>query len=68
MWPRVSRKKTAMLMNKKAVRELALALAGGKRDRVGAKFYDHIEAKLREAVSERVNFHDNKCGSRRTLV
>jgi hypothetical protein len=57
-----------MLIHKKAVRKLALALAGGKRDRVSQRFLDHIEAALREAVSKRVTHHDNVCGSRRTLV
>ena len=57
-----------MLINQTAVKRLALDLAQGKRDRVGRKFLSHIEAKVREIVSERVEFHDNKCGTRRTLV
>ena len=58
-----------MLTNKKAVRQLALDLATGRgRVRVGQTFLDAIEAAVREAVSKRINHHDNKCGSRMTLI
>ena len=58
-----------MLTNKKAVRQLALDLATGcGRVRVGQTFLDAIEAAVREAVSKRINHHDNKTGFRKTLV
>ena len=61
-----------MLINKKAVRQLALDRAEQNhccgRDRVGQHFYAGIEAAVREAVERRVNFHDNKRGHRKTLI
>ena len=56
------------LLNKKAVRDLALNLANNGRERVGSSFFDAIEASVREAVSRRVNHHDNKTSRRKTLV
>tara|TARA_B100001123_G_scaffold404229_2_gene493422 strand:+ start:333 stop:506 length:174 start_codon:yes stop_codon:yes gene_type:complete len=54
-----------MLINKKAVRELALTQAHNGRDRVGVSFFSAIEAAVREAISRRVDHHDNKRGRRR---
>ena len=56
------------LINKKAVRELAMSLANNGRERVGSSFFDAIEAAVRTAVSQRVNHHDNKTSRRKTLV
>jgi hypothetical protein len=56
------------LQNKKAVRDLALSLANGGRVRVASSFHEYIDAAIRTAVSQRVNHHDNKTGSRKTLV
>jgi len=57
-----------MLTKRKHVRDLAIALSGGKRSRVSASFFDKIEAATRKAISREVNHHDNVTGSRKTLV
>jgi hypothetical protein len=59
------------LTNKKAVRDLALGLAkaeGNGRTRVSDYFLQHVEYETRRAISNRVLHHDNKTGSRKTLV
>jgi hypothetical protein len=59
------------LNNKKAVREHALLISEKEhtgRTRVSDEFIQHIEYETRRAVANRVLHHDNKTGSRKTLV
>jgi hypothetical protein len=59
------------LTNTQAVRRLALLLSeqeGNGRTRVSEEFLQHIEHETRRAISNRVLHHDNKTGSRKTLV
>lgn len=56
------------LLNKRAIRDLALGLASNGRERVSTTFFDAIDAAVREAVSRRVNHHDNQRGRRKTLI
>ena len=59
------------LTNTQAVRVLALLLSeqeGNGRTRVSGDFLQHVEYETRRAISSRVLHHDNKTGSRKTLV
>jgi len=59
------------LNNKKAVRELALLISEKYhtgRTRVSEEFIQHIEAATQKQIENRVLYHDNKTGSRKTLV
>jgi hypothetical protein len=59
------------LTNKKAVRDYALLVSESQyngRTRVGANFLRVIESETQAAVVRRCQHHDNKTGSRKTLV
>ena len=68
----IQQQNKTMLIHKKAVRQLALSLSAKAstkpRTRVSEEFFSNIESEVRAAISRRVNFHDNKSGSRMTLI
>ena len=61
----------ANINNQAAVKRYALDMArarGRRKSAVGASFLAAIEADTRAAINRRLEFHDNKCGGRKTLV
>ena len=59
------------ITNKKAVREYALLLAGEHytgRTRVSEKFLHAVEVMTQKQIENRVLYHENIAGSRKTLV
>jgi len=64
-------KPMANINNQAAVKRYALDMArsrGRRKSAVGASFLAAIEADTRAAINRRLEFHDNKCGGRKTLV
>jgi len=57
-----------MLINKRAVADLARAVDPKKRSRVSAEFFNAIDAAVRKAVADRLNHHDNRAGTRKTIL
>ena len=58
-----------MLINKKAVKELAKLYGSyNGRTNVARSFVEQINRATEKAIKDRCQHHDNKCGSRKTLV
>ena len=60
------------LINQKGVKEFALAMVedrtSGKRDRVSKSFLLMINEDVKAAIYKRTQHHDNRIGSRKTLI
>ena len=57
-----------MIINTRAVKDLARSLDPKKRKLVIKEFLEHIDAMTRTAIADRLKHHDNATGARKKIV